>query len=244
MAHIHLKRAGVDFPLFFAGDRSFKRNLIGSAAASGKRTNIRALDDIDLSVEPGARLALLGGNAAGKTTLLRVMGDLLTPSSGQVEIRGRAVSLLGTGIGIDLSFTARQTIIGQGLLMGFALPECKARLGRAIAFGDLDDILDMPLNTLGQGHQIRVGLGMAAAYQAEILLIDEMLEHLAPAFIDRLCDFIRSGMPSGAIVVIAERSKSLLERVCGEAILLHEGKLIEQGPLAKMTQRHGRHLTP
>jgi ABC-type polysaccharide/polyol phosphate transport system ATPase subunit len=246
MAELNLDGVGVDFPLFFAGDRSFKRNLLGSMsghATAQQRTMIHALEGISLPVLPGTRLALLGGNAAGKTTLLRVMAGLLVPSAGRVHISGRAISVLGTGIGIDADFTARQTIIGQGLLMGFTLADCRTRLARAADFAELSYILDMPLKTLGQGHQVRVALGIAAAYDAEILLIDEMLEHLAPPFIDRLCLFIDNEMPKGSIVVVAERSKTLIDRICNRAVLLHRGHLVDQGPLAEMTARHDSHLT-
>lgn len=246
MAQIELNQVRVDFPLFFAGNRSFKWNLLGSLAgriAAQQRTMVQALNDISFSIAPGTRLALLGGNAAGKTTLLRMMGGLLAPSSGQIRIDGRAVSVLGTGIGIDPDFTAQQTIIGQGLLMSFTLAEARARLDRATDFADLADILDTPLKMLGQGHQVRVALGMAAAYDADILLIDEMLEHLAPAFIDRLCDFIANDMPKEAIVVVAERSQSLIERICSEAVFLTQGRITDQGPLAEMTVRHQPHLT-
>jgi ABC-type polysaccharide/polyol phosphate transport system ATPase subunit len=246
MAALDLQQVGVDFPLFFAGDRSFKWKLIGAMSAHNavhRKTTIRALDQVTLSVKPGTRLALLGGNSAGKTTLLRVMAGLLVPTSGQASNLGRVISLLGTGTGIDPVFTARQTIIGQGLLLGFPYADCMARLQRAINFGDLEDILDMPVNTLGQGHQVRVALSSAAAYDAEILLIDEMLEHLAPQFIDRLCSFINTDMQKDSIVVIAERSKSLLGRICNHAALLDCGRLVEQSTLSQMINRHSNHLT-
>lgn len=241
---IDLQQVGVDFPLFFAGDRSLKRNLVGAVAGhtSAQRTTVRALHNISLSVQPSARTALLGGNAAGKTTLLRVMGGLLAPSEGRTGIKGRIVSLLGTGIGVDPAFTARQTIIGQGLLFGFTPMECRRRLTYAADFGELGDFLDMPLATLAQGLQVRVALGIAVAFEADILLIDEMLEHLTPSFIERVIAFIDTGMPPGSILVLAERSKSLLERVCTQALVLNQGRLIDQGPMATITARYDTHL--
>lgn len=245
MATLDLQQVGVEFPLFFAGDRSLKRNLVGAVAGHipAQRTTVRALHDVSLSIQPGARMALLGGNAAGKTTLLRVMGGLLAPSKGRAHIRGRIASLLGTGSGVDSEFTARQTIIGQGLLYGFTLTECRQRLAHAANFGELNDFLDIPLITLAQGLQVRVALGIAVAFEAEILLIDEMLEHLAPSFIDRVIAFIDTGMPKGAILVLTERSKSLLERACTQALVLHQGEIVDQGPLTSIAARHDIHLT-
>lgn len=151
--------------------------------------------------------------------------------------------MLGTGIGVDPGFTARQTIIGQGLLFGFPLTECHKRLTHAVMFGELDDFLDMPLATLAQGLQVRVALGIAVAFEADILLIDEMLEHLTPSFIERVTAFIDTGMPKGAILVLAERSKSLLERSCTQALVLNQGRLIDQGSMATIAARHDTYLT-
>jgi ABC-type polysaccharide/polyol phosphate transport system ATPase subunit len=246
MAEITLRGVKVDFPLFFAGDRSFKWNFLASLSgrrSTHKRTTVLALDDISLSISPGSRVALLGGNAAGKTTLLRVVGGLLTPGQGQAEINGHPISVLGTGIGIGPDFTTRQTIIGQGLLMGFPLAVCHERLTRAVEFGELNDILDQPLNTLAQGHQVRLALSIAVGYAADILLIDEMLEHLPPAVVDRLFNYIEMDMPDGSIVVIAERSKSLLERICDQAVVLHRGRLIDQGTFSEIAARHREQLT-
>ncbi|QDO96328.1 ATP-binding cassette domain-containing protein [Ferrovibrio terrae] len=241
MAELLLHGVSVDFPLFFAGDRSFKWNLfswMSRRTADRHRSTVTALTDISLRVSGGMRLALLGGNAAGKTTLLRVMGGLLTPSRGELALTGRPISVLGTGIGIDPGFTARQTLIGQGLLMGFSPADCRSRMERATEFGELADILDQPLHTLAQGHQVRLGLSIAVAYDAEILLIDEMLEHLPPAVVERLCHYIDHGMSPGSIVVLAERSKPLLERICTTALVLHQGRLIDQGPLTEIAARH------
>jgi ABC-type polysaccharide/polyol phosphate transport system ATPase subunit len=246
MASITLRNVGVSFPFFFAGDRSFKWKLLRSMALHSSapgRTTVEALADVTLSIAGGARLAVVGGNAAGKTTLLRVMGGLLPPSTGQIAISGRANSLLGTGIGIDLAFTARQTIIGQGLLMGFPLAACRSSVAHAVEFGELTDILDRPLHTLAQGHQVRLGLSIAVAYNAEILLIDEMLEHLSPAMIDRLCRYIESEMPHQSIVVLAERSRSLLERICNEAIVLNQGRLVDQASLSDVVTHHQLQFT-
>ncbi len=245
MAALTLNGIKVDFPLFFAGDRSFKLNFLAALMgrdSANQRTTVSALDDVTLSVPPGARVALLGNNAAGKTTLLRVMGGLLAPGAGTVVIDGRVISILGTGIGIDPTFTPRQTIIGQGLLMGYPHAACHDHLTRAVEFGELQDILDQPLNTLAQGHQVRVALSIAVGYAAEILLIDEMLEHLSPPVIDRLCEHIDHGMPSDAIVIMAERSRPLLKRICTTAILLHQGRLVDQGPLAEILERHPSQL--
>ncbi len=151
--------------------------------------------------------------------------------------------MLGTGIGVDPGFTARQTIIGQGLLYGFTLTECRQRLGHAADFGELNDFLDMPLTTLAQGLQVRVALGIAVAFEADILLIDEMLEHLTPSFIDRVIAFIDTGMPKDAIVVLAERSESLLKRICTQSVVLNQGRLIDQGAMATIAARHDIHLT-
>lgn len=242
MARIVLEKVGVNFQLFYAGNRSLKRSMLGSVQATPSSRNLlKALADVSLVAEPGTRLAVLGNNASGKTTLLRVMAGLLQPTAGRAERRGCVVSALAAGTGIGPAFTVADTIIGHGLLMGFPLSDCRARLPCALRFGDLEEIAQAPLNTLSHGEQARVALSLAPAYDADILLIDEITEHLSPSFVEHLFDYVRSGMPPDSIFIMVERSRSLLERICDRAILLRDGAIADAGPLADMLARHGQH---
>ncbi|WP_430397187.1 ABC transporter ATP-binding protein [Ferrovibrio sp.] len=230
----------VEFPVFFAPERSLKRNLLGSS--DGYR--ITALDDLSLSLKRGSRTALLGGNASGKTTLLRAAAGLLQPNAGTVTRQGRAFAVLNVGLGVDPDLSAYNTAIGHGLLAGHDLKESRRRAETAMEFGELDDkAADTPLKLLGPGQRLRLGAGIAAALEAEILLFDEVLEHAGPEFLDRLAKHFRSGPPSHGAVLLVERAATLLARFCDQALVLEQGKLVDAGELSSVVQRHaGRYV--
>ncbi|MBP7669798.1 MAG: ABC transporter ATP-binding protein [Ferrovibrio sp.] len=230
----------VEFPVFFAPERSLKRNLLGSS--DGYR--ITALDDLSLSLKRGSRTALLGGNASGKTTLLRAAAGLLQPNAGSVTRQGRAFAVLNVGLGVDPDLSAYNTAIGHGLLAGHDLKESRRRAETAMEFGELDDkAADTPLKLLGPGQRLRLGAGIAAALEAEILLFDEVLEHAGPEFLDRLAKHFRSGPPAQGAVLLVERAATLLARFCDQALVLEQGKLVDAGELSSVVQRHaGRYV--
>ncbi len=232
----------VRFPIFYAHERSLKRSLGGREGGSQHRA--AALNDLSFSLAPGSRHAVLGGNAAGKTTLLRVAAGLLQPIKGQVRRCGPAFAVLNLGLGLDPDFSARNTAIGHALLAGHDLRESRRRAERALDFGGLeDDIAAAPLKLLGPGQRLRLGAGIAAALDTEILLFDEVLEHAGPEFLDRLVDHVRHGPPARGAVLVVERSAALLGRLCDSAMVLEGGRLTDQGELYSVIQRHaGRYV--
>ncbi|WP_428248656.1 ABC transporter ATP-binding protein [Ferrovibrio sp.] len=240
-AALHLENVSVEFPVFYAPERSLKRNLLGG---SGHGLRINALQDINLSLGRGSRTALLGGNASGKTTLLRAAAGLLQPSKGSVVRQGRAFAVLNVGLGVDPDLSAYNTAIGHGLLAGHDVKESRRRAEMAMEFGELDDkAADTPIKLLGPGQRLRLGTGIATALEANILLFDEVLEHAGPEFLDRLMGYIRQGPPSQGAVLMVERAAGLLLRFCDRAIVLENGQVTDQGELASVVQRHaGRYV--
>ncbi len=240
-AALSFEHVTVDFPIFFAPERSLKRNLLGP---QGRRHRVTALNDLSLSLGRGSRTALLGGNASGKTTLLRAAAGLLQPSQGKVSRSGRAFAVLNVGLGLDPDLSAYNTALGHGLLAGHDFRESRRRADSAMDFGELDDLAaDTPLKLLGPGQRLRLGTGIAAALEAETLLFDEVLEHAGPEFLDRLAQHLRQGPPSQGAVLMVERAAGLLARFCDRAIVLEQGRIADEGELASVVQRHaGRYV--
>lgn|GEM_PF-4268649 len=240
-AALNFDQVSIDFPIFYAPDRSLKRNLIG---AQGKRHRVTALQDISLSLPRGSRTALLGGNASGKTTLLRAAAGLLQPGKGRITRSAPAFAVLNVGLGFDPDLSAFNTAVGHGLLAGHDLKASRSRAERAMEFGELDDhTADTPLKLLGPGQRLRLGAGIAAALEAEILLFDEVLEHAGPEFLERLATYLRQGPPAQGAVLLVERAAGLLARFCDQALVLEQGRLTDQGDLSSVVQRHaGRYV--
>lgn len=235
--HVHIR-----FPLFYAADRSLKTLLSGGPV--GARHRQAALADLSFSLPPGARCAVLGENSAGKTTLLRAAAGLLQPQLGQIRRTGRAVALLSLGFGIDPDFTGLQTIRAQALLAGHDPAAASAITGRALEIAGFQaDLAATPVQFLGPGERLRLGFGLAVALEAEILVIDEMLEHVGPDMQRRILTHIETGAPRRGAVLVVERAESILRGFCDQALVLEQGRALAQGPLEEIIAAHpGRYV--
>jgi len=240
MSALLFQSVSVQFPLYYSAERSFKRRLV---PLGGGTTRVQALKDINLDLPKGSCTALLGGNAAGKSTLLRVAAGLLAPTSGRIERSGPAFALLGIGFGLDQDFSARQNAIGYGLLAGHDLGASRRLAGRAVAMGELGEFADQPLARLGPGHRLRLGICLARVLEAEILVLDEVLEHAGPEVTQQVEDYCRQGPAKNGAVLIVERAASLLRRLCDRAMVLEEGRLADDGDIDRVLQRHAGRYT-
>lgn len=233
MARVILTDVDVRFQVFDASQRSLKRRLFRTAS-SGKgtgRLTLTALKALSLTLNPGSRVALLGSNSSGKTTLIRIMAGLLPPTSGQVSLHGRPGAVLGMGFGINPDATLHETAFTQGLLMGFSPQQSREKAVEILSLADITEVGEQQIQVAPPGILFRLGIACMLCLNAEIILLDEVLEKIDPAFHDRFATALRERCDKGAILVVAERSKTLLSRFCSHALLLENGQIAAFGPL-------------
>lgn len=232
MARVTLTDVDVSFQLFDAGQRSLKRRLFGGApSGSSKNLTLHALKALTLTLEPGSRVALLGSNSSGKTTLIRVMAGLLPPTAGHVSLQGQPGAVLGMGFGIDPEASLYEVAFAQGLLMGLSPRQAREKIPDILALADVSDHAGQQVQVTPPGILFRLGIACMLCLDAEIILFDEVLEKIDPAFHDRFAAALRDRCDDGAILVVAERSKTLLSRFCSHALLLENGQIAAFGPL-------------
>lgn len=242
MARIGLVDVDVIFRIFDAGQRSFTRRL----RPWGRKNlglDIQALDGITLTLEPGSRIALLGSNSSGKTTLLRVMAGLVPPSRGSANLEGKAGAVFSMGFGALPEANLADLAYAQGLLMGFSRPEARAKVDEILDFAELGTQAKCPPHIAPPGVLSRLGTAAALCLGADILLLDEVLENMDPYFHNKFEAAITERIDGGAILVMAERSRSLLSRFCSEAVLLQDGRIDTRAPLHRILPGYGASLT-
>jgi lipopolysaccharide transport system ATP-binding protein len=245
MASITVTDASVRFPLYDAWSRSFKRRFAratvgqGLAAADGDKVYIEALSNITLAISAGDRVAVLGGNGSGKTSLLRVLGGMLAPTSGSVNIDGRSAAILDTGFGFDPSASAYDTIVLRSILAGKSQPEIRSVIESIAAFSELNSELDSPIRNLTPGHIFRLGTGLAFFLGTDIVLYDEVFEAGSPDFVVKTKDHILSDFPDAGIVIVVERSRAILEDLCNKAIIIEKGRILDFDSFGSVMARHG-----
>ncbi|MGE5516385.1 MAG: ABC transporter ATP-binding protein [Bacteroidota bacterium] len=243
MARVQLTNAGVTFRIFDAGQRSFKRRILPFYCNGSEGVEIAALSDVTLTLEPGSRVALLGTNSSGKTTLLRVIAGLVAPQRGTATIEGTPGAVFSMGFGVDREASLADLAYAQGLLMGLPASEARAKAADILNFAELVPFADCQGHVASPGLLSRLGIAAILCLGADIILLDEVLENMDPSLYQKFEDAILKRVSEGAVLVMAERSRSLLTRFCSEAVLLRDGQIAERAPLATIMLNAGAHLT-
>ena len=192
------------------------------------------LRHVDLRLEPGEGLALVGPTGSGKTTLLRVLAAVMLPDEGTFELRGRVGSLLATDAGLAGQLTGRENAELLGVLAGLSLAEIRAGMDEVDARAHLEDAFDRPVHTYSQGMRARLGLSVVQAISPDVLLLDEVfeaLDHEYRAVVEGLAREVRE---RGGIVVAAGHDHLALKGVCPRAAWLEEGRIRAEGEFEKV----------
>src|SRR5215210_2672082 len=188
-----------------------------------------ALKDIDLDVQAGTTLGVVGRNGAGKSTLLSIISGVLRPTTGEVTVEGRLSAIFGLGAGFNPLFTGRENAMLSGLVLGIEHEEMLQRFDEIEAFADIGEFMDQPIKTYSSGMRGRLGFAVAINVEPDVLVIDEALSAGDAAFKKKAIQRMYDLRESGSTVLFVSHSMGMVRRFCTEAILLHRGRLMATG---------------
>ena len=188
-----------------------------------------ALQDINLDVEPGTTLGVIGRNGAGKSTLLSIISGVLRPTTGEVRVEGRLSAIFGIGTGFNPLFTGRENAMLSGLILGIEHDEMVERFDDIEAFADIGEFMDQPIKTYSSGMRSRLGFAVAINVEPDVLVIDEALSAGDSAFKKKAIQRMYDLKDSGSTVLFVSHSMGMVKRFCTEAVLLHKGRLVTTG---------------
>lgn len=226
------KNASVDFPVFNSGHRSLRKNLLRAATGgaiardSSDHVVVKALDNINLTINPGDKVGLVGHNGSGKSTLLRVLAGAYIPTSGELKISGSIASLLDINLGMNWEATGYENIIVRGILMGLSRKEIESKIDEIASFADIGDFLYLPMRTYSSGMSMRLGFAVSTSIDADIILMDEWLSVGDAEFNEKAKIRLNEMLDNSSIMVLASHDESLVNSVCNKKITLEKGKII------------------
>ena len=233
MAHIVLNQVGVEFPIYNARGRALK-HFVFNAATGGRllsdpqgRVVVKALEDINLDIKDGDRVALLGHNGSGKTTLLRVIAGVYRPSTGHIHTQGSIGSLIDIFLGADPEATGRENIYLRAAMMGLTREQTDAVVDKVIGFSELADFIEMPVRTYSSGMSFRLAFSISTMIRPDIVLMDEWLATGDASFQARVETRLKRVIEESKILVFATHSMDLANRVCNRVIRLEHGRIQE-----------------
>ena len=197
-----------------------------------------ALRDVSFKLRRGEALGLVGANGAGKSTLLRILSGLVKPDAGRVEVVGRLAPLIALGAGFNPVLTGRENVYANMAVRGISNAEIGRRFDDVVAFAEVDEAIDAPVQTYSSGMAARLGFACAIHVEPDILLIDEVLS-VGDARFRRKCRrrLVELRERGTSFIMVSHNAHSLLN-VCETAIYLKQGKLVVGGPAESVLQRY------
>jgi ABC-2 type transport system ATP-binding protein/lipopolysaccharide transport system ATP-binding protein len=243
---IELDKVSVDIPILDAGSRSLRHLLMlapvsklikqTTQGVGGRLTEknsgvvvIRALDNVNLTFEDGDRVAILGHNGSGKSTMLRVIAGIYHPTEGIVKTRGRIMTLFNMMEGMDPNAKGIETIRVRGALMGLSDTEINEKIDEITEFCGLGDYINLPVRTYSTGMLVRLMFGISTCVSSEILLMDEFIGAGDAEFFGKAHLRLKRFVDQSRTLVVATHSPQIVSDWCNKAVLLKHGRVVVFG---------------
>ncbi|MGL5233252.1 MAG: ABC transporter ATP-binding protein [Empedobacter falsenii] len=187
-----------------------------------------AVDDISFEVRRGGCLGLLGHNGAGKSTLLKVLTGLISPDRGQITMKGRVNALIELTAGFNPILTGRENIYNNGVVLGLTEKEIDAKYDEIVAFSELEEFIDTPVQYYSSGMKVRLGFSVAAFTEPDVLILDEVLAVGDVGF--RIKSFNKTlEIMQKAAVIFVSHSMPDVTRTCNQVLFMRHGKSYYHG---------------
>jgi ABC-type polysaccharide/polyol phosphate transport system ATPase subunit len=196
----------------------------------GKQTRtIRALDDVNLDIEYGQVLGVIGTNGAGKSSLMRVIAGILPPSQGRVEVYGSVSTLLALGVGFNPAMSGRDNVLLGGLAAGMSRDEIEQHFDEIADFSELGEAIDSPMRSYSSGMYARLAFSVAATVRPDILIVDEALSTGDAKFKEKSLNRIKELRSEDRALILVSHAMRTLRETCNDIVWLHKGKLVQRG---------------
>ncbi len=203
----------------------------------------RAIDDVSFKIEQGEIIGIIGKNGSGKSTILKLITGILTPTEGAIQVNGKISALLELGTGFNMEYTGMENIYLSGTLSGISRQQMEHRVEEIIQFADIGDFIYQPVKNYSSGMFVRLAFAVAINVEPEILIVDEALSVGDAAFQAKCMSKMFKLMNNGTTILFVTHDMSMIKRLCQRCIYLENGKIIAEGhaeELADMYLRKAR----
>lgn len=236
MSYIILENVSLSYPVFGANGRSLKSGLFnmatgGRLAKNHSSITVEALNNINLNLQSGDRLGLIGHNGAGKTSLLKVLAQIYEPTKGIISVQGSSNCLFDIMMGMDHESTGYENIMLRGLLLGFSRREVRKLVPNIEEFAELGEFIKMPIKTYSSGMMLRLAFGIITSLPSDILLIDEIVNVGDSRFVEKAKMRMNNFIHQSEILVLSTHDINIIKQLCTKAIWLEHGNIYAYGEI-------------
>ncbi len=224
---IIVKNVTKTFKIYYDKAKTLKERLVFWNRS--KPEIFTALKNINIKIEKGETVGLVGVNGSGKSTLLKLMTKIIYPNKGSIITNGKLTSLLELGAGFHNDFTGRENIYFNAAIFGLTKKEIDKRIEEIINFSELGEFIDNPVRTYSSGMYMRLAFSIAINVDAQILLIDEILAVGDQHFQEKCFHKLEELKHSDKTIVIVSHDLGNIERLCTRAIWINNGIVESDG---------------
>ncbi len=189
------------------------------------------LRDFSLDVAPGEAVGLVGDNGSGKSTVLRLIAGVYTPTSGTIETRGRLAAVIELGVGFHPDLTGAENVEQYAAVMGLSRAELRERFDQIVEFSGIGEYVHEPVKYYSSGMHVRLAFSVAVAVQPSIFLVDETTAVGDQDFREQCITFIRQYVAGGGTLVAVSHDLPILRALCHRAVWLDGGETRMVGPV-------------
>ena len=201
-----------------------------------------ALNGIDLTVYKGEALGIIGGNGAGKSTMLKLLSRVTAPTEGEIDIYGRIASMLEVGTGFNGEMTGRENIYMNGAILGMTKAEIDAKMEDIIEFSEVREFIDTPVKRYSSGMYVKLAFSVAAHLDSEIMIMDEVLAVGDMAFQKKCLDKMRdAAKEQGRTVLYVSHNMNTIRQLCDRCVVLDKGKIVFEGDVESAIRMYMNH---
>jgi ABC-type polysaccharide/polyol phosphate transport system ATPase subunit len=202
-----------------------------------------AVNDVSFEVPRGEALGIIGHNGAGKSTILKLLSNITSPTSGLITIRGRLSALIEVGSGFHPELSGRENVYLSGSILGMRRREITKKLDSIVDFAELRQFIDTPVKRYSSGMYVRLGFSIAAHLDPDILLLDEVLAVGDAAFQSKCLQRIMELKRAGKTIVFISHDLNAVEHLCDRVLLMQRGELIKSGPAREVISEYQQATT-
>lgn len=215
-------------------DPFLKLGQVNDRTTKGETDVVWSLKDINLEIEQGDAVGIIGRNGAGKSTLLKTLSRVTAPTTGSIKIRGRVASLLEVGTGFHPELTGRENIYLNGSILGMRKSEIDRKLDEIVDFSGVERYIDTPVKRYSSGMSVRLAFAVAAHLESEILIVDEVLA-VGDAEFQKKClgKMEEVGQQDGRTILFVSHNMGAVQELCTRAIQIDSGNIVFNGTTAE-----------
>ena len=243
MPHIFVDNVSMVYPTQLRKKHA-KQSDLGVAGRLVPHRNgflgVLALNNVSLKLKTGSRLGIIGANGSGKSTMLRLMAGIYTPTTGHVSVSGRISTMFSMGVGMQVEASGYRNIILSGLVAGATKGQIQKIIPDIIDFTELGDYLHLPIRMYSRGMAMRLKFACATAFQPEIVLLDEWIGAGDNEFRQKAEDRLDLLLQNSGIIVLATHNLKLMQSLATEVLWLEKGQVIDYGPTDEILEKRAK----